>query len=29
MAIVLFLMEILAVAGVRMFCSWIQKRSPI
>ena len=27
MAVVLFLMEILGVAGLRLFCSWIQKRS--
>jgi phosphate transport system permease protein len=26
-AVVLFLMEILAVAGVRFVCSWAQKRS--
>jgi phosphate transport system permease protein len=26
-AVVLFLMEILAVAGVRLVCSWAQKRS--
>ena len=27
MAVVLFTMEILAVGGLRVFCSWLRKRS--